>query len=30
MKLYHSSDVSVFNPDTIYSRNYLDLGKVFI
>lgn len=29
MLLYHSSDVSVENPDTIHSRNYLDVGKGF-
>lgn len=29
MKLYHSSDVSVCNPDTIHSRDYLDFGKGF-
>lgn len=29
MKLYHSSYVSVSNPDTIHSRDYLDFGKGF-
>lgn len=29
MKLYHSSNLLVKNPDTSYSRNYLDFGKGF-
>ncbi|MDE5689144.1 MAG: DUF3990 domain-containing protein [Duncaniella sp.] len=29
MKLYHSSDMSVIEPDTLHSRNYLDFGKGF-
>lgn len=29
MKLYHSSYVSVVNPDIIHSRDYLDFGKGF-
>lgn len=29
MKLYHSSNVSVNEPDTIHSRNFLDFGKGF-
>lgn len=29
MKLYHSSDVSVINPDILHSRLYLDFGKGF-
>ncbi len=29
MKLYHSSDVSVENPDIIHSRDFLDFGKGF-
>lgn len=29
MKLYHSSNLSVPNPDTFHSRNYLDFGKGF-
>ena len=29
MKLYHSSEVSVTNPDILHSRNYLDFGKGF-
>lgn len=27
MKLYHSSTVSVEQPDTKHSREYLDFGK---
>lgn len=29
MKLYHSSNVSVPNPDILHSRDYLDFGKGF-
>ncbi len=29
MKLYHSSNISVENPDTLHSRNYLDFGRGF-
>ena len=29
MKLYHSSNISVENPDITYSRDYLDFGKGF-
>ncbi len=29
MKLYHSSDVSVPDPDTEHSRDFLDFGKGF-
>jgi len=29
MKLYHSSNISVENPDTSHSRDYLDFGKGF-
>lgn len=29
MKLYHSSNVSVPEPDVIHSRDYLDFGKGF-
>ncbi len=29
MKLYHSSNVSVLQPDIIHSRDYLDFGKGF-
>lgn len=29
MKLYHSSNVAVSNPDVLHSRNYLDFGKGF-
>ena len=29
MKLYHSSNVIVENPDTMHSRKYLDFGKGF-
>ena len=29
MKLYHSSNISVENPDTVHSRDYLDFGKGF-
>lgn len=30
MKLYHSSNVPVVNPDVLHSRDYLDFGKGFI
>lgn len=29
MKLYHSSNLSVKQPDTVHSRDYLDFGKGF-
>ncbi|MDE6265373.1 MAG: DUF3990 domain-containing protein [Paramuribaculum sp.] len=29
MKLYHSSNISVTQPDILYSRNFLDFGKGF-
>lgn len=29
MRLYHSSNTSVTEPDTIHSRDYLDFGKGF-
>ncbi len=29
MKLYHSSNLSISNPDTGHSRDYLDFGKGF-
>lgn len=29
MKLYHSSNVTVINPDTLHSRDDLDFGKGF-
>lgn len=29
MKIYHSSDVIVSQPDTRHSRKYLDFGKGF-
>ncbi len=29
MRLFHSSDVSVINPDTAHSRDYLDFGPGF-
>lgn len=29
MKLYHSSNISVKNPDIVHSRDYLDFGKGF-
>lgn len=29
MKLYHSSDVLVTQPDTVHSRDYLDFGRGF-
>ncbi len=29
MKLYHSSNISVENPDTTHSRDFLDFGKGF-
>lgn len=29
MKLYHSSNVEVTNPDTLHSRDFLDFGKGF-
>lgn len=29
MKLYHSSNMAVTNPDTAHSRDYLDFGKGF-
>lgn len=29
MKLYHSSNVSVHNPDILHSRDFLDFGKGF-
>lgn len=29
MRLYHSSNISVENPDTVHSRDFLDFGKGF-
>lgn len=29
MRLYHSSNLAVEHPDTVYSRDYLDFGKGF-
>lgn len=29
MKLYHSSNIPVEHPETVYSRDYLDFGKGF-
>ena len=29
MKIYHSSNIAVENPDILHSRNYLDFGKGF-
>lgn len=29
MRLYHSSNVSIERPDTVHSRDYLDIGRGF-